>query len=217
MAAYYTVSMYPVQFSVDYPDRPLDRKSTLLRVFYVLPIWVVLAFMSGTTYAFGLEKVSLASAQVGGVLFVPIVLMLLFQNKYPRWWFEWNLALMQFTNRVVAYMFLLTDVYPSTDEEQSVHLDIAYPDTEWGLNRVMPLFKWLFAFPHYIALFFLWLAMIVVTILAWFAILFTRRYPRRFFDFNVGVMRWGNRVASYAFILVTDTYPPFRLHDDDRP
>ena len=152
MAAYYTISMYPVQFSVDYPDRPLDRKSTLLRVFYVLPIWVVLAFMSGTTYAFGLEKVSLASAQVGGVLFVPIVLMLLFQNKYPRWWFEWNLALMQFTNRVVAYMFLLTDVYPSTDEEQSVHLDIAYPDTEWGLNRVMPLFKWLFAFPHYIAL-----------------------------------------------------------------
>jgi hypothetical protein len=215
MAAYYTVNMYPVQFKVDYPDRPLDRVSTLLRVFYVLPVWIVLAFISGSAYAFGLETVALGTAQAGGVLFIPIVLMLLFRNKYPRWWFDWNLALMQFTNRVAAYMVLLTDEYPSTDEEQSVHLDIAYPDTEWGLNRVMPLFKWLFAFPHYVVLFFLWIAMIFVSIIAWFAILFTGRYPRPLFDFVVGVMRWGNRVAAYAFMLVTDTYPPFRLHDEE--
>ncbi|MCH8309734.1 MAG: DUF4389 domain-containing protein [Chloroflexi bacterium] len=205
--------MYPVQFSVDYPDRPLDRVSTLLRVFYVFPVWIVLVFMSGTIYTFGLERVFLAGAQAGGFLFVPIVLMLLFQNKYPRWWFDFNLALLQFTNRVMAYLLLLTDVYPSTDEEQSVHLDIAYPDTEWGLNRVMPLFKWIFAFPHYVALFFLMIAAIGVSIAAWFAILVTGRYPRSLFDFVVGVMRWGNRVSSYAFILVTDSYPPFRLDE----
>ena len=144
---------------------------------------------------------------------LPTVLMLLFQNKYPRWWFDFNLALLQFTNRVMAYLLLLTDVYPSTDEEQSVHLDIAYPDTEWGLNRVMPLFKWIFAFPHYVALFFLMIAAIGVSIAAWFAILVTGRYPRSLFDFVVGVMRWGNRVSSYAFILVTDSYPPFRLDE----
>ena len=213
MAAYYTINMYPVQFSVDYPDRPLDRVSTLLRVFYVFPVWIVLVFMSGTIYTFGLERVFLAGAQAGGFLFVPIVLMLLFQNKYPRWWFDFNLALLQFTNRVMAYLLLLTDVYPSTDEEQSVHLDIAYPDTEWGLNRVMPLFKWIFAFPHYVALFFLMIAAISVSIAAWFAILVTGRYPRSLFDFVVGVMRWGNRVSSYAFILVTDSYPPFRLDE----
>lgn len=211
MAAYYTVNMYPVQFKVDYPEEPLNRVSTLLRVFYVLPIWIILAVVSGTTYAFGLEKVYLASAQAGGTLLVPVVLMLLFQNKYPRWWFDWNLALAQFTNRVLAYLLLLTDVYPSTEEEQSVHLDIAYPDTEWGINRVMPLFKWIFAFPHYIALFFLAIALFFVAIAAWVAILVTGRYPRSLFDFVVGVMRWGNRVVSYAFILSTDSYPPFRL------
>ena len=213
MAAYYTINMYPVQFSVDYPDRPLDRVSTLLRVLYFIPIFVVLAAISGVgiDFKFGLSLGGWLN--LGGLLVLPTVLMLLFQNKYPRWWFDFNLALLQFTNRVMAYLLLLTDVYPSTDEEQSVHLDIAYPDTEWGLNRVMPLFKWIFAFPHYVALFFLMIAAIGVSIAAWFAILVTGRYPRSLFDFVVGVMRWGNRVSSYAFILVTDSYPPFRLDE----
>ncbi|MDP6451734.1 MAG: DUF4389 domain-containing protein [SAR202 cluster bacterium] len=214
MAAYYTINMYPVQFKVDYPDRPLDRVSTLFRVFFAIPIWVVLAALSGSVLIFGLGQMMMVLVYASAFQSISIALMLLFRNKYPRWWFDWNLALAQFTNRVAAYMFLLTDEYPSTDEEQSVHLDIAYPDTEWGLNRVMPLFKWLFAFPHYVVLFFLWIAMIFVSIAAWFAILFTGRYPRPLFDFVVGVMRWGNRVAAYAFMLVTDTYPPFRLHDE---
>lgn len=215
MAAYYTTNMYPVQFKVDYPDKPLDRVSTLLRVFYVIPIWIVLAVMSGSVYAFGLERAIFVIAHAGAFQFAPIVLMLLFRNKYPRWWFDWNLALLQFSNRVMAYLLLLTDVYPSTDEEQSVHLDIAYPDTEWGLNRVMPLFKWIFAIPHYVAIFFLTIAAIGAAIAAWFAILVTGRYPRSLFVFVIGVMRWQNRVISYAFILVTDTYPPFRLYDTD--
>jgi len=211
MAAYYTVTMYPVQFNVDYPEKPMNRVSTLLRAIYVLPIWLILAGVSGSLYTIGFESTLINIGEIGGILFVPIVLMLLFRNKYPRWWFDWNLALMQFNSRVFAYFLLLTDVYPSTDEEQSVHLNIAYPDTEWGLNRVMPLFKWILAIPHFIALIFLVIALIFVSIAAWFAILFTGKNPRSLFDFTVGVMRWGNRVTAYAFVLTTDQYPPFRL------
>jgi hypothetical protein len=203
--------MYPVQFNVDYPEEPMNKVSTLLRAIYVLPIWIILAGVSGSLYTIGFESTLISIAEIGGILFVPIVLMLVFRKKYPRWWFDWNLALMQFNNRVIAYALLLTDVYPSTDEEQSVHLNIAYPDTEWGLSRIMPLFKWFLAVPHYIALIFLAVALVFVSIAAWFAILFTGKYPHSLFDFTVGVMRWGNRVTAYAFILTTDQYPPFRL------
>jgi hypothetical protein len=137
--------------------------------------------------------------------------MILFRQKYPRWWFDWNQELLRFENRVGAYLALLDDRYPSTDEHQSVRLELRYPDAERDLNRWLPLVKWLLAIPHYIVLFFLWIAAIVSVIVAWFAILFTGRYPRGLFDFVVGVGRWTNRVTAYAFILVTDEYPPFRL------
>jgi hypothetical protein len=137
--------------------------------------------------------------------------MIVFRQKYPRWWFDWNLNLLRFMNRIVAYLALLDDRYPSTDEEQAVHLDFPYPEVERDLNRWLPLVKWLLAIPHYIALFFLLMIAIVIVVVAWFAILFTGRYPRSLFDFVVGVMRWSNRVLGYFFILVTDAYPPFRL------
>jgi hypothetical protein len=137
--------------------------------------------------------------------------MILFRQKYPRWWFDWNLELLRFQNRVGAYMALLDDRYPSTDERQSVQLDFPYPDAERDLNRWLPLVKWFLAIPHYIVLLFLWLAGLVCVILAWFAILFTGRYPQGLFEFIVGVIRWNNRVLGYAFLLVTDEYPPFRL------
>ncbi len=136
--------------------------------------------------------------------------MIVFRQKYPRWWFDWNLQLLRFNARVAAYLVLLDDRYPSTDEEQSVHLELPYPDAH-RLNRWLPLIKWLLAIPHYIVLFFLVIAALVAVIVAWFAILFTGRYPRDLFNFVVGVMRWSNRVAGYAFALVTDEYPPFRL------
>ncbi|HEX3509183.1 MAG TPA: DUF4389 domain-containing protein, partial [Candidatus Dormibacteraeota bacterium] len=146
----------------------------------------------------------------GAAVFVPLVLMLVFRQKYPRWWFDWNLNLLRFSNRVTAYLALLDDRYPSTDEDQSVHLDFAYPEAR-QMNRWLPLVKWLLAIPHYIVLFFLGIAVLVSIVFAWFAILFTGRYPRSLFDFVVGVMRWSNRVNAYAFTLVTDQYPPFRL------
>jgi len=134
-----------------------------------------------------------------------------FRQKYPRWWFDWNLALSRFTNRVAAYIFVMRDEYPSTDEEQSVHLEFSYPDAERDLNRWLPIVKWFLAIPHYIIMVVLWVLAIMAVFIAWLAILFAGRYPQGLFDFVVGVMRWSNRVSAYAFLLVTDVYPPFRL------
>jgi hypothetical protein len=147
----------------------------------------------------------------GGLLFAGPLLMILFRQKYPQWWFDWNRELLRFSNRVTAYLFLMDDRYPSTDEEQSVHLDFPYPELPMQLNRWLPLVKWLLAFPHYIVLSFLGVAALFVLIVAWFAILITGSYPRGLFQFVEGVIRWNNRVVGYALILVTDRYPPFRL------
>jgi hypothetical protein len=203
---------YPVRFTVDYPDRPLDRLTTGLRIFAAIPILIVLWTVSGAeSWQWSNQTTETATVGAGGLLFFGPLLMILFRQKYPRWWFDWNLELQRFGNRVGAYLALLDDRYPATDEHQSVHLDYPYPDARRDLNRWLPLVKWLLAFPHYIVLFFLWIAALVVVIVAWFAILFTGRYPRGMFEFVEGVIRWHNRVLAYALVLVTDRYPPFRL------
>ena len=202
---------YPVQFSVDYPDRPLNRLSTAFRIILVIPIVIVLSTVSGylvftaPTHAYGVTYVPALS---GGVLFFAPLLMILFRRKYPRWWFDWNLELQRFINRVGVYLSLMDDRYPATDDHQSVHLDYSYSD---HLNRWLPLVKWLLAIPHYIVLFFLDIAAFLILIVAWFAILVTGRYPRGMFEFVEGVIRWHVRVTAYALTLVTDRYPPFRL------
>ncbi|TMG48899.1 MAG: DUF4389 domain-containing protein [Chloroflexi bacterium] len=206
---------YPVTFSVDFPDRDLDRVSTAFRIFAVIPIGIILSLLSGVSLRYatttnGTNDTVSSIATGGGLLFLPLVLMILFRQKYPRWWFDWNLQLLRFSNRVTAYLGLLDDRYPSTDEEQAVHLDLPYPDAR-QLNRWLPLVKWLLAIPHYIVLFFLVIGAVVAVIVAWFAILFTGRYPRGLFDYVVGVIRWSNRVTGYAMVLVTDEYPPFSL------
>lgn len=192
-------TQYPIQFSVDYPDRPLDRLSTAFRIVVVIPILIVFLAVAG------------GESGAGGLLFFGPLLMILFRRRYPRWWFDWNLHLLRFGNRVCAYLVLMDDQYPSTDEEQAVHLDIPYPNAATELNAWLPLVKWFLAIPHYVVLAFLYIALIVSVIIAWFAIVFTGRYPRGLFDFAVGVLRWTNRVEAYAFVLVTDRYPPFRL------
>jgi Domain of unknown function (DUF4389) len=210
------VSSYPVQFNVDFPDRDLDRLSSALRIFFIIPIAIVLSLLTGTSSHYATtangatENTTTTLAAGGGVLFLPLVLMIVFRQKYPRWWYDWNLNILRFSNRVLAYFALLDDHHPSTDEEQAVHLDFPYPDAR-QLNRWLPLIKWLLAIPHYIVLFFLTIAAIIAVILAWFAILFTGRYPRSIFDFVVGVIRWSNRITGYSFTLVTDQYPPFSL------
>ena len=204
---------YPARLEIDYPDRPLNRLTTFFRVFTAIPILILFALLSGASegYRHTAGSTTATGAAVGGgVVVLPVVLMLLFRRKYPGWWFDWNRELARFSTRVTAYLALLDDRYPSTDEEQSVHLELERPDGE-QLSRGLPLVKWLLAIPHYIVLFFLGLAAFFVVIFAWFAILFTGRYPRGAFGFVVGVLRWRLRVEAYAFLLITDEYPPFRL------
>jgi len=204
---------YPVTFAVAYPDRSLNRLTTFFRILTVIPIAIVMATITGfsTTYSsIGNTTVTTTTAGIG-LLFLPPLLMILFRQKYPRWWFDWNLNFQSFSNRIGVYVALMDDRYPSTDEEQSVHLAYSYPDVEGELGRGMPLVKWFLAIPHYIVLFFLTIGAIFAVIFAWFAILFTGRYPRGLFDFVEGVLRWQNRVIGYAFTLVTDRYPPFSL------
>ena len=208
---------YPVQFEVEYPDRALNRLTTFFRAFTIIPIAIVLSTVAGaeawTWYDSGTATDATTTVVVGagGLLFAGPLLMILFREKYPRWWFDWNLELTRFSNRVGIYFALLDDRYPSTDEAQSLRLDMAYPDARTDLNRWLPLVKWLLAIPHYIVLVFLGIAAVVCVVIAWFAILFTGRYPRGLFDFVVGVGRWSVRVSAYAFLLVTDRYPPFSL------
>jgi hypothetical protein len=201
---------YPVQFGVEYPDRELDRLTTGFRVIVAIPILIVAAAVGGHEWA-GYGPGRGIAAGTGGLLFLPPLLMVVFRQKYPRWWYDWNLELLRFSNRIAAYLALMDDRYPSTDERQSVTLDLPYPDAKQELNRWLPLVKWLLAIPHYVLLVFLTIAAVVAVVIAWFAILFTGRYPRGLFDFVLGVLRWGNRVIAYAFVLVTDQYPPFRL------
>jgi len=203
---------YPVNFSVEYPDRDLNRLTTGFRLIVAIPILILAATVGreGASYGYG-HGATMFAAGGGGVLFLAPLLMIVFRQKYPRWWYDWNLELTRFTNRVGVYLALMDDRYPSTDERQAVELDFPYPDAKEGLNRWLPIVKWLLAIPHYIVLLFLGIAAIVCVIIAWFAILFTGRYPRDLFDFVLGVLRWGNRVNAYAFVLVTDRYPPFRL------
>ena len=232
----YSTDMYPVQLDVDYPEESRNRLTTLIRLIMVIPIAFIIYLIS---FSLASETASAETAPfddplwaipLGILLSLPIAamagtflvtlgmslataLMILFRKKYPRWWFDFQLELHRFSMRIGAYVLLLRDEYPSTDEEQAVHLDIAYPDAQGQLNRIMPLIKWILAIPHYIVLYLLWILAVVASIIAWFSILIVGRYPRGMFDFVVGVNRWTLRVAGYAFVLVSDRYPPFRLSE----
>jgi uncharacterized protein DUF4389 len=205
---------YAVRLRVDYPDR-LDRVTTLLRVFWVIPIAIILGLItaSGGTRVVTQtgETVRTSGGGILGGLALATALMIVFRQQYPRWWFDFARELVRFAARVGAYAALLTDRYPSTVDEQSVHLEIDYPNVQQDLNRWLPLVKWFLAIPHYIVLAVIAIAAVVAIVIAWFAILFTGRYPKGLFEFVVGVGRWALRVQGYAFLLVSDRYPPFRM------
>ena len=210
-------SAYPARLEIDYPEEGLGRASTAFRLILMVPIIMLFTVLTGNDMYWNSEPgwnrenflAFLLAAE--GFVFLPALLMLVFRRKYPRWWFDWNLELMRFTTRISAYLFLLRDEYPSTDEQQAVHLDIDYPDASRDLNRWLPLVKWLLALPHYVALIPVGLTALVLAVAAWFAILFTGRYPRGIFAFVVGLRRWVLRVQAYMWLLTTDRYPPFRL------
>jgi len=206
---------YPVTLKIDLPAQELNRLTTAFRLFMLIPIGIVIGLLAGATTGWDWNDAGRRAWQTGvaagGILFLPTLLVILFRQKYPRWWFDWNVQFLRFSLRVSAYAALLTDRYPSTDEEQGVHLKVAYPDAKKDLNQWLPLVKWFLAIPHYVVLFFLGVGAMVCVIIAWFAILFTGRYPKELAAYVAGVMRWGVRVCAYAFLLVTDAYPPFTL------
>ena len=205
---------YPVEFSIDYPGSS-RRLTAFFRIVLAIPILVLLGLVSGSVPAEDATDYEwTAPLLTGGVLWLAPMLMILIRRKYPRWWFDWNLELARFATRVTAYLMLLRDDYPSTDEPQGVHLDIPYPDVEGELSRFLPLVKWILAIPHYIALAVVGSLAVAVTVIAWFAILIAGRYPRELFLFVEGTLRWGLRVGTYAFLLTTDRYPPFRFGAD---
>jgi hypothetical protein len=209
------IAPYAARLDIDYPER-LDRLTSIFRLIWIIPIGIIYSLLTATgnetvVHQGGTQVQSTGGGITAG-LFVATVLMLLFRQRYPRWWFDFLRELTRFGTRLGAYLFLLTDQYPSTVDEQAVHLEIDYPEAQRDLNRWLPLVKWLLAIPHYIVLAFLWLAAVVAVVIAWFAILFTGRYPRALFDFVVSVSRWTLRVGAYAFLLVTDRYPPFSLN-----
>jgi len=183
---------YPATLTIDYPDRDLDRVSTAFRPIYALPIVILIGTMTG-------------------ILAIPALLMIVFRHRYPRWFYDFNLQLTRLSTRASSYVALMSDEYPSADEDQNVHLELEYPDVERDLNRWLPLIKWFLAIPHYIVLTILAIGAILGVIGAWFAILFTGRYPRGIFDFVEGVQRWSLRVQAYAWLMTTDRYPPFSL------
>lgn len=206
---------YAARLDIDYPER-LDRVTSFFRLIWAVPIFVILGLLSNSTSTRVVNEAGrIVETSGGGItagLFLATLLMIVFRQKYPRWWFDFSLEFGRFSTRVGAYVLLLTDRYPSTDEAQSIHLDVDYPDAANGLNRWLPLVKWFLAIPHYIALLVMFLLVILVTIIAWLAILFTGSYPRGLFNFVVGTLRWSTRVWAYAFLMVTDEYPPFSLH-----
>jgi hypothetical protein len=214
---------YPLEFHVDYPET-LSRSKTAIRPMLAIPILALLAALVGAGYLTGTGGLTAEFAVepyfrvtvpnfliTAGLLVLAPLLMIVFRQKYPRWWFDWNLQLMRFQNRISVYLFLLRDEYPSTDDEQAVQLNMRYPDARTELSRWLPLVKWLLALPHYLVLLVLGALSLVAAVVAWFAILITGRYPRPLFDFIVGFLRWNNRVTAYALVLITDRYPPFRM------
>jgi hypothetical protein len=205
---------YPARLDIDYPEK-LDRFTTFVRLIWIIPIAIIWSLVSAaSSWTVVTETGETVTRSTGGIasgLFLATMLMIVFRERYPRWWFDFAREFARFAARVGAYLVLLTDQYPSTVDEQSVHLEIDYPDVEQDLNRFLPLVKWLLAIPHFIVLAVLAIGAFFAIIIAWFAVLFTGRYPRGLFDYVVGVGRWGLRVQAYAFLLVTDRYPLFSL------
>ena len=184
---------YPLRYDVEYPEE-LSRWLIFVKWLLAIPHFIIL-------YA-----LSVAAGVVGFIAFFAI----LFTRRYPRGLFDFVVNVNRWGANVGAYYGLFRDEYPPFSwepGEYAVTYEVDYPEE---LNRWLPLIKWLLAIPHIIVLLFLFIAVYFAYIIAWFAILFTRRFPRGLFDFIVGVYRWNYRVSAYTALL-RDEYPPFSL------
>ncbi|NYT27503.1 MAG: DUF4389 domain-containing protein [Candidatus Thiodubiliella endoseptemdiera] len=196
---------YPAQLNIKYNDSS-NRVTVFFRLLLVIPAALIIALLSG----FLVEGNNSNALQVGGgFLFLPIMLMIVVRGKYPKWWFDWVCELSKLSYRILAYSMLLTDKYPSVDEEQDIGLVLKYPDVKKELNRYLPLIKWLLAAPHFLILIVIYAAIFVLSPVIWLTVLIMGKMPETLFNFLVGFLRYNFRVSAYAILLITDKYPPF--------
>jgi hypothetical protein len=197
---------YPVSFEVEYPEQ-LDRLSTAFRIILYIPVAIFLALIGGQAANYGdFDDARAISLGGGGGIVLAIWAAVIVRQYVPHWMFDFQVALMRFEARAAGYLALLTDRFPAFEGEYPINFDVRYPER---LNRwKVAIWKIITSIPHIIILIFLYLAAIVVVVIAWFAILFTGRYPQGLHTFVAGVFRWSLRVQAYIFSL-TDEYPPF--------
>ena len=189
---------------VELEDR--NRLTAFFRLIIVLPVAIYFS-------AFAIESIASDnwSYSLGGLIIVPTLLALVFRGIYPSYALPFNHALISLGTRINAFVLLLTDDYPSIEENDIVK--ITFPEVGNGaqLSRVKPLFKWFLAIPLYLMGIIYLIYGFFLTAFAWFSILFSGKYPVWCADAMVGILAFGNRVYGYAFILVTDEYPSFSL------
>jgi hypothetical protein len=200
---------YPAQLSIKYNNKS-NRVTVFFRLFLVLPILIIFILLLGLLVQ---DNDSNAVQIGGGFLFFPIMLMIVFRQKYPKWWFDWVYELTKFVNRVSAYMMLLTDKYPSTDEEQDVEVSLEYPNVKEDLNRYLPLIKWLLAIPHLLIMIIFLVLWLLLSPIVWLIVLIMGKMPEKLFNFLVGFLRYVLRVGAYSILLITDKYPSFNWEE----
>jgi hypothetical protein len=186
-------STYPLVFDVEYPEK-LSRWLIFVKGLLAVPHWIIL-------YAL------LAVAQVITVI---AWFAILFTGRYPKGMFVFVVGIYRWYYNVIAYAALLRDDYPPfslSAGQYPLTFDVEYPER---LSRLLIFFKWLLIIPHLIVLVLLGIVYWITLVIAWFAILFTGRYPRGLFNYAVGLLRWGARINAY-YMLMRDDYPPFSL------
>jgi hypothetical protein len=197
---------YPVSFEAEYPEQ-LGRLSSAFRIILYIPVAIFLALVGGQAFSYSdfgdVTSITLAG---GGGIVLAIWAAVLVRQYIPHWLFDFQVALMRFQARAYGYLALLTDRFPAFEGEYPINFEVSYPDR---LNRwKVAIWKIITSIPHIIILIFLYVAALVVVMIAWFAILFTGRYPQGLHTFVAGVFRWSFRVQAYIYSL-TDEYPPF--------
>ena len=190
------------EIHVDLDNR--DKNTALFRVFLAFPVLIFLSSFS--EFADNLPGV------IGGFLVLPVVLSLLFRNVYPSYVLAFNKALLELSNRINAYLLLLTDEYPSIEANQKVRL--IYPEIEGGkkLTPWMPLVKWFLAIPLFLLGLIYAIYALALTLVAWFTVISQGHYPEEKAEEVIKVIAYWNRLYGYALLLVTDEYPSFSLN-----
>ena len=191
-----------VQTKLVVNTRKRNRATTFFRPILIIPILIFVGTFSSSNSG---------ATSISFTLAVPVLLALVFRNIYPSYIYGFNQSFLELQNRISLYALYLTDEFPSI--EKSKYVTITLPEVRGGkaLNRWLPLVKWLLAIPLYVVGVVYLAVTVIYTIIAWFNILFTGKYPKFAIDFVVGTVQFWNRVTGYAFILVTDEYPTFSV------